>query len=391
MTKTIWILSILFMSVISVYYVPMKKEHEVGEHICRYQINDTSNIYVRPCEEGKYCAIKVPTSLTPNNWEYLYTCENYTQTSFILKQLDETCDSTFDCDSGLICKQQKCIKEDCDGTNQVAYRGSSKWECTKKNLKDNNFYYFIDYEKGESSYSDTYSPYSKLEGEIKFYKLTDNIYTIESITNADYRGLDDGKFVSDKDTCKSGYYLYFYPDGSLTDPYSGTATNTKNTMYKMCVTFEGVNYSNTGVCQIIYSINNGGNKTYNVERLSDKILADSTSYSSFKNTACYPDKLKLKILQKYVEAMTEEKRAKCNNLETGNYKTCKDDELTKWYYLYNNPNIYSLYYNEDEEDDYYKIVVRHLIQSSYGYFQIGSMLNIKNAKILLLFLLSLLI
>lgn len=390
MTKAILILSILFVSVISVYYVPMKKDHEVGEHICRYQINDTSNIYVRPCEEGKYCVRKAPTSSTSNSWEYLYTCENYTQTSFILKQIDGACDSTFDCDSGLTCKQGKCILENCDGTDQVAYRGSSGWSCTKKNLKDNNYYYFIDFDKGETTYTYTYSPYSKLRGEIKFYKSNDNIYTIESITNADYRGLDDGKFVSNIETCKSGYYLYFYPDGALTDPYSGTVSNIENTMYKMCVTLEDINYSQTGVCQIIYSINNGGNKTYNVDTLSDKLL-DGTTYSSFKSTACYPDRLKLKILKKYVEAMTEERRAKCNNLETGNYLTCKDDELTKWKYLYDNPDMYSLYYNEDEKDDYYKIVVRHLIQSDYGYFQIANMLNIKNAKILLLFLLSLLI
>ena len=389
MTKTIWILSILFVSVISVYYVPMKKDHEVGEHICRYQINSTSNIYVRPCEEGKYCVRKTPTSSSPSNLEYLYTCENYTHTSFILKQINEDCDSTFDCDSGLTCKQGKCIFENCDGTDEVAYRGSSRWRCTKKTLKDNNYYYFINYDQGEITYTDTYSPYSKYKGEIEFYKSNENTYKIQSIKNADFRSLDDGKFVSDEDTCKSGYYLYFYPDGTLTDPYKGDDTTKKNSMYKMCVTLEDVINFYNGY-QIIYSINNNGNKTYNIERLSDKTLYDNT-YSNFLTTAISVNKLQLKILKKYVEAMTEEKRAKCNNLETNDYITCEDEELTKWFYLYNNPNIYSLYYNEDEEDDYYKIVVRHLIQSSYGYFQIGSMLNINNVKILLLFLLSLLI
>ena len=389
MTKTIWILSILFVSVISVYYVPMKKDHEVGEHICRYQINSTSNIYVRPCEEGKYCVRKTPTSSSPSNWEYLYTCENYTHTSFILKQINEDCDSTFDCDSGLTCKQGKCIFENCDGTDEVAYRGSSRWRCTKKTLKDNNYYYFINYDQGEITYTDTYSPYSKYKGEIEFYKSNENTYKIQSIKNADFRSLDDGKFVSDEDTCKSGYYLYFYPDGTLTDPYKGDDTTKKNSMYKMCVTLEDVINFYNGY-QIIYSINNNGNKTYNIERLSDKTLYDNT-YSNFLTTAISVNKLQLKILKKYVEAMTEEKRAKCNNLETNDYITCEDEELTKWFYLYNNPNIYSLYYNEDEEDDYYKIVVRHLIQSQYGYFQIGSMLNINNVKILLLFLLSLLI
>lgn len=86
--------------------------------------------------------------------------------------------------------------------------------------------------------------------------------------------------------------------------------------------------------------------------------------------------------------MTEEKRTKCSNLEIHNYQTCNDDELIKWYYFYNHPDIYSLYYT-DEDDDNYKYFVKHLIQLDYQYYQIGSILNFKNSIILLL--LSLLI
>lgn len=96
MIKAIFIISILVSSVISVYYVPMKKDHELGEHICRYEINSTSNIYVKPCEEGKSCQRANPTTnlRTLNGWEYLYTCQNYTQKIFKLKQYDENCESS---------------------------------------------------------------------------------------------------------------------------------------------------------------------------------------------------------------------------------------------------------------------------------------------------------
>ena len=390
--KPVLIFSILFASVISVYYVPMKKDHELGEHICRYQINSTSNIYVKPCEEGKHCQEETTTTSiwTYGNWEHLYTCQNYTQNLFKLKQIDEDCESDYECDTGLTCTQKKC-KLEC-GTDETAYRSYSSWTCASKYLKDNNYFYYKNF-KDNTVIPTSYSPYSKYNGKINFHVSDDKYYEIESIEITDFASLDDGTFVYDGDACKSGYFLYFYPDGTLNDPYSGNDGN-HNKMFKMCVSLEEINkYSGTNTqCQIIYSINNNGNKTYNLEQFSTIDLYGSsiTTKTSLINNRCSTDMLKYKLYKKYIEAITDEKRTKCSNLENYNYITCYDDEITKWFYFYNHPDIYSLYYT-NEDDDNYKYVVKHLIQVDYQYYQVGSILNIKNSIILLLLFLSILI
>ena len=390
--KTVLIISILFASVISVYYVPMKKDHELGEHICRYEINDTSNIYVKPCEEGKYCQKTVQKTGGRNieGWEYLYTCQNYTQKLFNLKQLDEACTSNSECDSGLTCEDQKCVLN-C-GTDRVAYRSNDGWSCTTKKLKENNYYYYKNFE--DDLTQSGYSPYFTYPGKITFHK-SNNYYQVEIIENAYFASLEDGTFVSDEKTCKSGYYLYFYPDGTLKDPYTGN-DGKKNSLYKMCVSLEEVNRYTDNNCQIIYSINNQ-NKTYNLFQYIPIYLEDpehtlesEEEIEEFLNENCPTNILEKKLFKKYSEAMTDEKRTKCNNLENYNHITCNDDELTKWYYFYNHPDIYSLYYT-DEEDDKYKYVVKHLIQVDYPYYQVGNILNVKNSIILLLLLLSILI
>ena len=389
--KPFLIISILFTSVISVYYVPMKKDHELGEHICRYEINSTSNIYVKPCEEGKYCqnTAQYTGNRNINGWEYLYTCQNYTQKLFNLKQLDEACESNYECDSGLTCEDKKCSLN-C-GTDRVAYRGDNSWACTAKKLKENNYYYYRNFEDSSTPLYG-YNPYSKYKGKITFHK-SNNLYEIEIIENADFASLDDGTFISDEDACKSGYYLYFYPDGTLNDPYTGN-DGQKNSLYKMCVSLEEINRYSNNYCQIIYSINNNGNKTYNLYQLYSIYLNDdpTISLANFMNQYCSTNIFQHKLYKKYIEAMTDEKRTKCSNLENHNHVTCNDDELTKWFYFYNHPDIYSLYYTDEENDnDNYKYVVKHLIQVDYPYYQVGSILNIKNSIILLLLLLSILI
>ena len=346
--KPVLIISILFASVISVYYVPMKKDHELGEHICRYEINDTSNIYVKPCEEGKYCQkTEQYTGISNRNidgWEYLYTCQNYTQKLFNLKQLDDACVSNSECDSGLTCKDKKCTLN-C-GTNRVAYRTYDFWTCTAKYLKENNYYYYKNFEDSSTPISG-YIPYSKFEGKITFHKSNNNLYEKEIVEIADFASLDDGTFVSDERACKSGFFLYFYPDGTLNDPYTGN-DNQKNELYKMCVSLEeAIKYSNY-FCQITYSINNE-NKTYNLfQYLSIYTQEQSIELTEeLVNENCPTNILENKLFKKYVEAMTDEKRTKCNNLENNNYITCNDDELTKWYYFYNHPDIYSLYYTDE--------------------------------------------
>jgi len=185
----------------------------------------------------------------------------------------------------------------------------------------------------------------------------------KSSGNVDYASLDDGTFVDDENVCKSGYYLYFYQDGSLNDSHTDN-DGLHNELFKMLVSLEEINKYSNNKFQIIYSINNNnGNKTYNLNQAPYSHLHGSSINSIIPliNSLCSNDILQYKLLKKYIEAITEEKRMKCSNLENHNFLTCNNVELTKWYYFYNHPDIYSLYYT-DEDDDNYKYFVKHLIQ-----------------------------
>ena len=132
----------------------------------------------------------------------------------------------------------------------------------------------------------------------------------------------------------------------------------------------------------------------------------SSSFSSIPNgyfnqipslsNLCDPDlKIKTKIFQKYIGELTddirkcpkkEEKVIDSNNNEYY-LETCQNDQLRKWSYLYEHPEYYVLYY--DEDDDKGNTVINYLVQKEFPSYQSSPFLNIKYYICLLLLLLSL--
>ena len=379
----------LFMSEDVLY--PMGKDSKLGEHICRYTeyLEDhKSKTYVKPCEEGKYCVqsnIEMVGSISSENY---HVCKNFTN-QYQIKVNDESCASDFECDSGLTCKSNKCTNEDCN-TNQKPYKTyTGAWSCKNNDLPNQNFYYYC-YDFGSttsgscpssSRFSDD-PDYLKLKGIINLEEYTPpedkgKVYRIKSKESSYIGSVEDGTFVTDYTTCKSGYALYFYPDKSLNDPYTGTSS--PNLMYLMCVTLKSYDSSKK---VYIYNINGDEDKIYNANKIDSTLGITSPTLD-----ANYL--IKLELFKKYAEAFN-------NNLEecekTENYNnptTCNVDEVTKWYYFYDYNNVnnrldYYLFYYADEEK--YRDVIRHLIQKAYPFYQSSQFLNIKYL-ISLLFLL----
>lgn len=369
-------------------FYPMKKDNKLGEHICRYTENledHNSKTYVKPCEEGKFCvssSIQMEGMINSKNY---HVCKNFTN-QFQIKINGEQCTSDFECDTGLTCKSGQCTNEVCN-SNQKPYKtNSGSWSCKNNDLPNQNFYYYC-YNFVSATTSTCSSPYYsdlpdylKLRGIITFedyYPGGDTTkgkhYRVKSRESSYIGSVEDGKFVKDYKACKSGFALHFYPDGSLKDP--STDTSIPNKMYLMCVTLKSYD-SNNDI--YIYNINGDEDKIYNANQRGPS-REDSIPTLDAENYL-----IDIELFKKYTEAFN-------NNLEecqkTENYNnpdTCNVDEVTKWYYFYDNHLDYYLFYYADEEK--YRDVIRYLIQKDYHFYQSSRFLNIKYL-ISLLFLL----
>ena len=65
-----------------------------------------------------------------------------------------------------------------------------------------------------------------------------------------------------------------------------------------------------------------------------------------------------------------------NEEKSGYLETCQNNQLRKWSYLYNYPDIYVLYYDEEEEDKG-NTVINYLVQTAFPSYQSSPFLNIK--------------
>lgn len=393
MIKNIFVFICLISPFISIYR-PMKKDSKVGKHICRYLDHDSGYFYVKPCGGGQYCV--------GSTYDNLGVCQNV-EDRITPKIIGEECKSDFECDSNLYCNKisdtsSKCGFS-CNDENKIYKTDSGIYVC-EQNKYAKDFIYFRNctYEPTVNRANNTsYSmspPWTKKYGKISF-NISEpeagkgKVYTVTSIEPASIGSLDDGEYVFDGETCKSGYALFFYPDGNLNDTYTGTNTNYKNNMYKRCVTVKSIDKEGVDYCKIKYSIGGGEEYIYNVDQLrlynretiNNRVNPVSISYSDLCENYLMT---KLEMFKNYVGAMSDDMRTKCESPE--NYKdsiTCNNNELTKWWYFYNYPQIYLTYYDKDDID-----VSTYLIQQSYQYYQSSQFLNSKYF-ISLLFLLFL--
>ena len=414
---------IVFLSVFSTLnsaYFPFKKNSHFPDDTCRYQYGELVT-YVKECENGKYCKYRGGD---------FSICENIpTEITLLTADSNEKCESNFECETGLECINSKCtFSSDCQiGTTRV--RTKSGYKC--KDSKKLDKFYTKDFtwhdddtnlqHKGYitgTTYINKYYEHFKVGGKItSFNETTDTngkIYEPKDIEYSDIGSVADGDFVFDEKSCQSGFALYFYGNGELNNPYDDNYSY--NYMYKRCVTLEDIEDNESGYCTIKYTLN-GKTLSYNVKQIDSnaKTLTSTRQYdqnngyvdityygytspylvpnyfdyidSSAKNNLCTSDlKIKTKIFQKYIGTLTDDiKKCSKNEEKSGYLETCQNNQLRKWSYLYTNPSIYVLYYDEEEEDKG-NTVINYLVQTEFPSYQSSPFLNIKYFICLLLLL-----
>lgn len=364
MSKLFLVLFCLFSIIIS-SYLPMKKK-DIGydDNVCYYEYSSIS--YVKPCDDGKYCNIFT---------DYLGICQDIPPT-FTLLGHGSQCNSNEECQPGLYCSGTCKLSSvsTCDNKYSPLKRASG-WKCINTDYKD-----YCEYYDTTTSISSQSSEYFQVCGIMDFKTTSQGTngedgytYDIKSIKSS-YIGVEDeGKFVSDALACKSGYaipHYYTTNGGSHSDPYKGSVYTGYNQKQLMCVKVEDYEYK--------YDYN-AGNANCLVKYDGDKI---------YKPNQCEKYLLtKLELFKKYIELFTEDKQKECAKEENYNEpRTCNDNEIRKWYFLYENPEYYIEYYDKDLK---YNDVLIHLIQQEYPSYQISSFLNINFIIYLLFFLLSL--
>ena len=322
-----------------------KKTIDFGKNICYYIDYDdggSSSIeYVRPCPKDQYC-------YHAENSDYeLHTCEPILKGR---KTLGESCDTDFECESALECSSKKCsfkshnpytVYDSASSefvshciSNQIATYNSlnpSYPVCidvpsgTSKSDYDGKFYV----SKNNVNKYLVIQPY-QVPGQIHFKtKQTGLPYEIDYIDLADIGSQVLGTFVYDERACETGFALKFYADGSLVEPADD------NTMYLRCAKLVEFLSNN----QVVYSIQEGTEKLYNSQNsFSSNLVTKLDMFTNYKS--------KLNVGQCKTDYAYSEPF------------TCKNDEVRKWWYFYNNPDDYLLYKDE-------KLVVSYLVKEEY--------------------------
>ena len=406
----------VFFSILSTLnsaYLPFKKNKNFPDETCSY-IFENHIYYVKDCEKGKYCKDR--------NSEDFSICENIPDVTLLNIDSSESCQSSYECEDGLTCINSKCTYYyDCPpGTQRIITKSGSK--CKASTIS--NIFYSRDFTwndqnpnniNGDSYLDDEYEHF-KVGGKITSFNETKDgnhgsIYEPKEIVFSDIGSVEDGDFVFDENACKSGFALYFYGNGELNKPHDGNY----NYLYKRCVTLEDVEVVDDQECKIKYSLN-GKTYSYNSNKidtsaktletngngvsrffnpLNDESYFHTISSTSYINNICDPDlKIKVKIFQKYIGALTDDIK-KCEkreekidyNSRSTYLETCQNDQLRKWSYLYNHPEYYVLYYNE--EDDKGNTVINYLVQREFPSYQSSQFFNIKYFICLLFLLLTL--
>lgn len=417
MSKQLFILLSLFI-LCSSYLRPMEKKSKYGDDICKY--DDSDYEYVRPCEKGKYCLNEYSEGSEFN------VCQDLPEAQEGLNTLDEKCSSDFDCESNLECIGGTCKL---DGCANYPVKVSGSYTCLSSSFKAadgvcKSFGYT------ESSGIATFDPskdkYGNPSGKSQFCGLFDfhnmgyQNYEIIETKYAYVGSVDNGKYVSDEILCKSGFALFYYPQGNLEDPYNGGTTGggSNNKMFKMCVTPISIDHNDPlllsqkslpaspsrSSCVIYYKEKDEDTtiKKYNVDQLPiskvDSIYSPSTV--NIKEKLCqysdYEFTIKFQHFKEYTSNLKEEERDKCGALD-GDFSgssfssnsiyrrySCNNNALIKSWYFYKNPKNYIVYNNREKLE----VVLNYLIQKEYPSYEFSHILNI-NYLVILLFLLCL--
>ena len=420
MSKQIFILLSLFI-LCSSYLRPMEKNSKFGDDICKYE--DASYEYVRPCEKGKYCLDEDSGS------NEFYVCQDLPEAQEGLNTIDEKCSSDFDCESNL-----KCVGGYCKlvGCADYPIKVSGIYTCLPSSMKAAEgvceSYGYTEspgFSTLDSSKDKFGNPTGKSQfcGLLDFHNMGNQNYDVIEKKYAYVGSVENGKYVSDEILCKSGFALFYYPEGNLKDPYSGaTSGGSTNTMYKMCVTPISIDHNDpllstqksltsspsSSSCVIYYKEKDDDTtiKKYNSDQLPNSARNPSSPdydrngingiyysrRSTFAEDLCeltdYEFKIKFQQFKEYTSNLKEEDRDTCGFLEgsTSSYRrySCNNNALIKSWYFYKNPKNYVVYNNRKKLE----VVLNYLIQKEYPSYEFSHILNI-NYLVILLFLLCL--
>ena len=355
-----YILILLFLSshIKSQTFAPMSTrsfEFNVDD-ICAYQNSNSDFLYVEPCEKDYSCEI-ISSSSGPSPGTPVGICRKNLQ---VETPYGSSCNADSDCESGynLKCDNKICVLIEgseavisesphvyCPNKNLIAIHDTSSttnYKCNK--IEDNTNMKDLCELRSESKRA--YPDYMKVCGEIEFD--TNNVKT--KIKMNSIGSVSDGKFVENELACKSGFALNFYLDGKTTSSTTGTD------YYLKCVQFNGIKYRKNGPCKIKYILDKK-NYYYDINNVDGDLIDNASPRSDYCDRFKFIE-AKLELFNQYVNKLNE-LGTQCANIN--NYDepfTCKNDELRKLYYFYNNIEEYLLYKNEDE-------ITEFLLQQAY--------------------------
>lgn len=394
-------------SIILCTYRPMAiRNLTFVDDVCYYRdISSNSQIeYVKPCPSGKICKSleqifintktkTVTNTLSPevqqiesNSYSsasnYLIsTCQEY---NYFYKTVGDECSKDFECDSTLVCLSNKCqfdisTKYDkyCGSGLILENRGSSSSPVCVAETSVNKDKCQVDEVDGSGATTTKYyyPGYLKICGEMDVQRQSagSNYYITKTIKASFYGSVADGQFVKNKMACESGYALYFYGNKDIINPLGLSSTHE---MFLLCVTPLGFDTDNK---IIKYKIGNDGNiYYYNMNKIDDDYKIYFDDY----------EMLKLDLFQNYKNRFNQVKDECVNYYDINEPDTCRDNELRKWFYFYQNPEKYLLYKNDPDVLDY-------LIQQTFKQYlpvknettNYSGFINVKIFMILLLLIL----
>lgn len=364
-------------------YKPMtQKTFDFGEGVCYYKdVSHNSNFeYVKPCESGKKCL-----SLSDSNYN-IKKCQEF---HYLYRTLNDPCTNDEECPGNLKCKSNKC---DFDGDKpygdycpygKVKVYETSGYTCKEKSNGDKCEVTKLESDGITEILEELYNPgYFKLCGLIDLQqKNSGGLYYKKTVSSSFYGSVADGSFVEDKFACEHGFALYFYGNNKYRLANNPSTTSTTHQMFLKCVTLTEVD-ENKKV--IKYKIGESGTEQYYL--INELTTSDNYKQNIEAEISAYT-MTKLEIFKNYKKRYDEIKDDCAKTLYIDESKTCRDDELRKWFYFYQNPWEYILYKNDPQ-------VMEYLVQEQYENYKAehttdsSGFLSL-NILIILLFLLSL--
>jgi len=354
--------------------------------ICSYTYDNFK--YVKPCQANYMC------QTVGGDNHAIETCRQVYKT---VKIYGEACSGDIECDSGLKCEGSKCINTNDGGV----YKSEDR-------ISDDNVYYCNTNRKPSYSYGSvvctqtTDSIFTDMDGfcyksgtdegnkrkippafnkvcgenSLAKYSSTTDYYISQTSMNS-IGSLADGTYVSDARACQSGFALYLYRSKTLVKP----ATTEDQNMYLVCVTLKEIASDNGGNTVFKYSIGDT-DYVYDVAQLPTTAEGGTYDYPTDSHLMT-----KLELFKQFVD---KAKGVTCKENEGYDDEqfTCKNDELRRLWYFYENVDEYLLYKNQDAIIDY-------LIQQEYPEYspryaepqqEASSYLSVKFISLLILLL-----